>query len=127
MSAWETAVTTTCVVWPLLFPLISTGTEFVALNSPVVEIVPVCGPPPVMLFTCHVTNWFAFPVTAAMNCIDPNVGTLPDPGVIDTFVAGAARRGPGGGPALPLVLSRRPPAVPPPGPAARGGGAHAPP
>src|SRR5437660_10095683 len=89
-SAWETAATTTSDVCPLLFPLASTGTEFGALNSPVVEIAPVCGPPLVTPFTCQVTAVFRLPVTVAMNCVDPNVGTELEPPVIDTLVAGPA-------------------------------------
>src|SRR5437879_2243513 len=90
MSACEIAVTTTWLVCPLLFPLASTGTEFGALNSPLVEITPVCGPPPVTPFTCHVTAIFRLPVTVATNCVDPNVGTAFEPPVIDTLVAGPA-------------------------------------
>src|SRR5438034_9619260 len=69
LSACEIAVTTTSLVCPSLFPLASTGTEFGALNSPVVEIAPVCGPPPVTPFTCQDTAVFRLPVTVAINCV----------------------------------------------------------
>jgi hypothetical protein len=66
-SAWDIAVSTTSVVCPLLFPVVRTGTEFGAVKSPVVEMAPVRGLPPVTPFTCQVTAVFAFPVTVAAN------------------------------------------------------------
>src|SRR5258708_24990927 len=89
-SACEVAVITTSVVRPLLFPLFRTGTELGALYSPVVETDPVCGLPPITPFTRPVTAVLAFPVTVAMNWMDPNVMTSPEPGEIATLVLGPA-------------------------------------
>src|SRR5438552_14548294 len=85
LSACEIAVTTTSLVCPSLFPLASTGTEFGALNSPVVEIAPVCGPPPVTPFTCQDTPVFRLPVPVELIRLDAHRGTRLYPANIDTL------------------------------------------
>jgi hypothetical protein len=77
------AVTVTVAV--TLLPLLdAVGTEFGAEYSPAVEIVPVLLLPPTMPFTSQVIPVLGVPVTAAVNCCEPKVGTVTGLGVIET-------------------------------------------
>jgi hypothetical protein len=67
-----------------LLLLDAVGTEFGAEYSPVLEIVPVLLLPPTIPFTSQVIPVLDVPVTAAVNCCDPNVGTVTALGVTET-------------------------------------------
>jgi hypothetical protein len=77
------AVTLTVAV-TLLLLLDVVGTELGAEYSPVLEIVPVLLLPPTTPFTSQVIPVLDVPVTEAVNCCDPKVGTETGLGVTDT-------------------------------------------
>jgi hypothetical protein len=80
------AVTVTIAV--TLLPLLEVvGTEFGAENNPMVEIVPVVLLPPTTPFTSQVIPVLEVPVTAAVNCCEPKVGTVTGLGVTETPIA----------------------------------------
>src|SRR6266403_4673327 len=79
------AVTVTVAV-TLLLLLDVVGTEFGAVYSPVVEIVPALLLPPTMPFTSQVIPVLDVPVTAAVNCCEPKVGTVIGLGVTETTI-----------------------------------------
>src|SRR5512143_1101251 len=64
------------------------GTAAGAVYRPALVIVPTLGSPPAVLFTFHVTDWLAVPVTVAWNCSDAPVCTVPLPGTTFTAIAG---------------------------------------
>ena len=78
----STALTAEIVTDPAI------GTAAGAVYRPALVIVPTVGSPPAVLFTFHVTDWLAVPVTVAWNCNDAPVCTVPLPGTTFTAIAG---------------------------------------
>ena len=73
------------------------GKLFGGVYRPAELIVPVAALPPLMPFTNHVTDVFAEPLTAALNCCEPPIRTFAELGEIDTVM-------PGGGELVPPDL-----------------------